>query len=259
MTHQEDLKKYQTILPLDIFLTSLVSTCSNYVNGMDPKYFENFYAFCVEKTGGNTLPPLNEIPDFEIKLNPRFKPLAMLLGSAYEVKYGWNQFVLNYSMTFTEVTQIVPTINERDWWKFCSDSMWFADYALLEKTLAFLKRYHRFLKPRLNDKQSTFFNESIDTILSLKRANKLVRDPLAHGDSTALGEKSSEIFWQLHLIVGYKMNFQYDPLDMFVDTVWMNREKNRQEFHIWLKRIYTIITRLFSGLNKLKLERLALS
>jgi len=247
-----------TIPSFEKFKKSLEARCQTIISKKDPQYFDKINEE-FRKLPFNKSDPQLVIKELVPLLNRNYANLAGLLGSLYEVKRGWSRLLLTHSIIESEPMMPDSRITMAQWWRFCSDSLWFADYGYLEKFIAFLKRFRRTLNKTNNNSYIEGIDDSIETIKGLLKITKLSRDPVAHTQSTALDDKSYKILWQLYLVVGYKMDFKIDPLEG-IDTFLALDRKNIDELaYKWIKSDYMVTSRIFTQLNSIPLKNLSIA
>jgi hypothetical protein len=227
--------------------------CENTILNKDPIYFEKIYRVFDDYSNNNpklrfTHEHVNACIPF---LNKDFYNLAILLGSLYEVKRGWLRLLEVYSVIQNDSPVTNESMNETRWWKYCEDSLWFADYGYLEKLMSFLKIIQRYLNKTDKTINYQFIDDSINIVKDLRDVTAKARDPIAHSHSITVDDRIYETFWQLYLAIGYKIKFNVDPLEALDSFIALDRKNTTEQAYKWLKSNYIITSRIFTQLEKL--------
>ncbi|MFC1942833.1 hypothetical protein ACFLWU_06445 [Chloroflexota bacterium] len=192
-------------------------------------------------------------------LNKKYRDLALLIGSLYEVKRGWDRLSDVFSLIETD-----PPINKNwqiydaQWWRFCSDSFWFADYGYCEKIITFLKKLRRSSILDKNSRDMKIVEDSIGTINGLLKTAKDFRNPVAHTQSFFTEDEIIDVFWQMYLAINYKMDFIGNPLNTLDSFYLMDKQIHIKAMDSWIKFNYDKTNKIFTKLNRISLKKLSI-
>ena len=247
----------QNIDSLDKFKFSLEARCQEIINEKDPEYI---YKIKTELDKYQDIfKAFENFKAWNKCLNRNYTQLANLLGALHEARRGWIRLLDVYSLLGTEPPVInYHKIPQERWWKFCSDSVWFADYGFSERLITFFKKLKRMITLNVDNRYIEEIENAILTIEGLRETTKEFRDRLVHKHSILLDDDVIDLFWQMFLAIGYKVDFPIEPFNALDSFGYLANEAQKKDLHDWIRAKYDITNKIFNQLNKMPLERLIL-
>lgn len=250
--------RLSTIPELEEFENRLVNRCRELIPEVTPPYIETFNTICSDARK-RYLSPSKAFESCANLIDRKYERLANLLGSLYEVKYRWNRLIkLGELLKYDDLEFTRELWTNGEWFRFCEDSIWYADYGLCERMIGFLKKFERILKLKSDNPEMEIIFSSINTIDGLRKTIAKSRDPLVHTQSSIIDESKMRNFWSFYLLssVGYNMEFEFTDILNSISS--MNIEISRKDTRVWIRSDYKIVNNIFSDLNTISLQAITI-
>jgi hypothetical protein len=256
---QRNTKRAQFLMipALEAFENTLEKRCRELIPGVTPTYAERF-DFLFQDAQKRHLSPCRAFEEYVV-LDDRYKRLADLLSSLHEVKYSWNRLVKVFELL--KIDNFVfkeELFSEGEWLRYCSDSLWYADYGFCERMIAFMKKFKRILKLENNDPETEILLSSIKVIEELRKSTKKSCDPLVHKQISLIDESKMRQFWGLYLLsfAGHNLEFEFTDFLNIISS--LDREVLREETPLWIRSNYKIVSNIFKDLSTISLQSLTI-
>jgi hypothetical protein len=250
--------RLSTIPELEEFENRLVKRCRELIPEVNPPYIEKFNSIFADARKRH-LSPSKTFESCANLVDRKYERPANLLGSLHEVKYSWNRLIkLGELLKYDDMGFARALWTDGEWFRFCEDSIWYADYGLCERIVGFLKKLERILKLKSNNPETAIISSSINTIDGLRKTIAKSRDPLVHTQSSIIDESKMRKLWSFYLLssVGHNIEFEFiDILNLISST---NIEILRKETRSWIRSAYKIVNDIFSDLNTISLQALTI-